>query len=421
MAQPGGTANVSVRLPTARERDPEETGRLYLYLDESTIEAGERKMFGVGALLTPVPVAPETVERALRALRDDPDRNPASPGYDCRRAVPDECTLACGYFHASEDSANAHSHFARAIVEDVTGSFAFSFAELKTGDDGAAYRQHAVRSLYALLHTRKRVACVFERRPGLRLANVLALLEEMEANLDPCAFDGALMRSYYPHVIAAVDTKSNPGLQVADMLLWSIGQELFSPRKAVWAVRCGLFTWANATIAEAGMRWVRCAVNNRKPLFADEPDYVVPYPVTFDELTADGSDLMVASCYAMAERVLRRVAARPLPPHAEHLRAMVTDAVRMLDEKPEQVGPEAIRRAAKAFIRLFDTVPLYNGIVRDRPHPQWLPLLRAKRFLAVPLRPNAQGQFAAEFLAQARRDTVGQEPEAYGLPFPTQR
>lgn len=69
MAQPGGTANVSVRLPTARERDPEETGRLYLYLDESTIEAGERKMFGVGALLTPVPVAPETVERALRAAR----------------------------------------------------------------------------------------------------------------------------------------------------------------------------------------------------------------------------------------------------------------------------------------------------------------------------------------------------------------
>lgn len=423
MAQPGGTANIIVCLPTERERDPEETGRLYLYVDESTMEVGTRKMFGVGALLSTVPVAPAVIDRATRALGDDPDRVPSSANYERLTAGIDERTLARAHFHASEDSGNAHSHFARAITDLVTGNFAFSFSELSAGTDGEAYRQHALRSLYTLLHTRKPVACVFERRPGLSADRANALLEEMRANLDPCAFEQALMRSYYPDITVAVDDKSNPGLQVADMLLWSIGQELFFPgsKKAAWAGRCGLHKWAEAAIPEAPIRWVQCRVNNRNPLFANEPDHLVAYPVTFDELTADVDDLTVANCYAAAERVLRRVAVRPLPSHAEHLRPMVADALRGL-ERPRQVGPDEIRRVARAFIRVFDTVPIYNGILRDNVHPQWLPLLRAKRFLALPLRTDVeQGQQVAEFLAQVRRDAVEQQPEVYGIRSPTQR
>jgi len=423
MSQSGGTANIIVRLPTEWERDPEETGRLYLYLDESTIDVGTRRMFGVGALLTTVPVAPAVIDRVMHALRNDPDRAPSSPGYTVLKARLDELTLTRGHLHGSEDSGNAHSHFARAITDLVTGNFAFSFAELSPGADGAAYRQHALRSLYTLLHTRKPVACVFEHRPGLDGDRANALLEEMCANLDPCAFDQALMRSYYPHITVVVDDKSNPGLQVADMLLWSIGQELFFPdsKKAVWAGRCGLHKWADAAIPEAPIRWVQCIVNNRNPLFANEPDHLVAYPVAFDELTADAEDLIVANCYAAAERLLRRVAVRPLPNHAEHLRPTVAEALRGL-EKQQRVGPDEIRRVARAFIRVFDTVPIYRGILRDNGHAQWLPLLRAKRFLALSLRTDVeQGQQAAEFLAQARRATVEQQPEVYGIGPPTQR
>jgi hypothetical protein len=61
---------------------------------------------------------------------------------------------------------------------------------------------------------------------------------------------------------------------------------------------------------------------------------------------------------------------------------------------------------------VFDTVPIYSGMLRDNGHGQWLPLLRAKRFLALSLRTDVeQGQQAAEFLAQARRATVEQQPE----------
>lgn len=416
MTQPQ-LATIFVPLSMAQDRDPVETGRLYLYLDESTIPVGSAQMFGVGGLLTTTPVGPEIINRAMDALRSDPERGPSSAQYTPLRARLDEKTLARGHFHASEDSANAHSPFARVISECVTGNFVFSFSELRAGTDSAAYRRHALRSLHTLLPTRRPVACVFERRTDLSVEAARALLEEMRDGLDPCAFDLALMRSYYPQISVAIGDKSDPGIQVADMLLWSIGQELFSTKqtRVPWAARCGLYKWADAAIPEAPMRWVQCRVNNRNPLFAHEPDDMVPYPVSQDELIAADDPLTVANCYAAAERILRRVAVRPLPPHAEHLRGRVADALRML-EKPERVGPDEIRQVARAFIRVFDTVPIYNGMVRDRAHPQWLPYLRAKRFLGLTLRTDVeQGQQAAEYLANLRRANVEEEPEVYGI------
>ncbi len=151
-------------------------------------------------------------------------------------------------------------------------------------------------------------------------------------------------------------------------------------------------------------------------MFAEEPDHVVAYPVTIDELVADQEDMTAANGYAAAERVLRRVAVNPLPGHAEHLRSMVADALRGL-ERPHQVGPDEIRRLARAFIRVFDTVPVYRGMLGNDAHPQWLRLLRAKRFLGLPLRTDIPGgQLAAEVLANARRAFVEDQPEQYGLP-----
>jgi hypothetical protein len=328
MAQSGGTANIIVRLPTERERDPEETGRLYLYLDETTIDVGTRKMFGVGALLTTVPVAPAVIDRVMDALRDDPDRDPSSPGYTVLKARLDELTLTRGHLHGSEDSGNAHSHFARAITDLVTGNFAFSFAELSPGADGAAYRQHALRSLYTLLQTRKPVACVFERRPGLdgdwgeRLARG-DVRQPRSVRLRPGA-DAVLLPAH--HGRRRRQEQSGPaGRRHAPP-----GALLPDSKKAVWAGRCGLHKWADAAIPEAPIRWVQCIVNNRNPLFANEPDHLVAYPVAFNELTADADGLTVANCYAAAERLLRRVAVRPLPNHAEHLRPMVAEALNLI-------------------------------------------------------------------------------------------
>ncbi len=105
-------------------------------------------MFGVGALLTTVPVSPAVIASALQALHEDADRDPSAARYTRLAARLDEGTLARGHFHASEDSANGHSHLARAIAEHVTGNFTFSFGDLSAGANRAAYRRHALRALY---------------------------------------------------------------------------------------------------------------------------------------------------------------------------------------------------------------------------------------------------------------------------------
>src|SRR3974390_1801850 len=114
MGQPS-VAKVIVRPATAQEREPPSTGRLCAYVDETAMSVGPRQMFGVGALLTPNPVGPAVVARAMSALQCDPDRPHSASRYKQFRDALDRNTPAHVHSHASEDRANAHSHFARAI------------------------------------------------------------------------------------------------------------------------------------------------------------------------------------------------------------------------------------------------------------------------------------------------------------------
>jgi hypothetical protein len=273
-----------------------------------------------------------------------------------------------------------------------------------------------MRALLTSLHTRFPVHCLFEQRSGFGIEAARSMIDETQRALEFCAYTQPLMRSYYPLIDANVCDKHEPGLQVADMLLWSLGQLLFEPKgkKACWAERCGIFKWADAEIDGEGIRWVQCTVNAKTPSFSHEHDYPRPYPFGFDDREPSSfTDLELANFYASAERFVRRCRDR-LPIHAWHLTKEISEALSAL-ESPNRVGRQEIRLVARAFLHLFDTVPLYNGLAEDNA-VVWQSLLRTRHFLSLVLLRGPDGDRAADFLAQVRRDEVGASPRSFGLP-----
>ena len=73
-----------------------------------------------GLLACDVPITKAVVDAALHNLQADPDR------HKPRHKEKDDRTLQRGYFHASDDSQNAHGHLCRSIVKHVAGTFFYS-------------------------------------------------------------------------------------------------------------------------------------------------------------------------------------------------------------------------------------------------------------------------------------------------------
>ncbi len=80
----------------------------HVYSDESTF-SDPRLCIGVGMLLSDSDISAALITNAMNALREDPDR------FEGRSKTIDDRTIERGYFHASEDSKNAHSHLCNQI------------------------------------------------------------------------------------------------------------------------------------------------------------------------------------------------------------------------------------------------------------------------------------------------------------------
>jgi hypothetical protein len=402
MSQPI-TASIRVQVPKKGEQLPRERPeRLHLYVDETEFTAEDgRQLRGVGVLSVPEPVERALIGRALDRLSSDPDRNERH----------DKRTLRDGHFHASFDSKNGHSHLADQVRACVHGNFVAAFTERGTRSEEEAYRTGVMRALLTTLKGRTPVLCTFEQWGNFRKVQADELIDHMNEGLTLSTYETTMLRAVYPRIEVVVDDKNNPGLQVADLLLWSFVQERFNPSKtkAHWAARCGLFRWADVPIPEAKFQWSRCTVNDGKPVETYEQDDLKPYPVRPEGI----GETAYADSSAVAERTVRRYAAGPLSDHVEHLRPGLLRALAGLQD-PASVGPEQIQEVAKQFLRLFDTVPVYDGMNDD--DPMWLPLVRAKHFLSLTLRELLLYGGIADFFAEERRNYIRQYPSALGLP-----
>ncbi len=360
-----------------------ETIPVYVYLDETVYK---EKYLGVGALVTLSEVPSSIIETALDKLAYDPD----SQGNKN-----DDKTRARRFFHASEDSPNAHSHLAVEIMKSIQGVFRFSYKPFADNDGTKSemdFRRNTMMALMTALKSRRPIQLCFERRDSFGKVHCNNLINTMYSNLDQTVFDHPRLPAFYPKFTVIESDKNTPGIQIADFLLWALNCKLFEPgsKKSVWYQWAGGGSYSYSDMPSdnplAKFGWAIFGRNHNFDILQEMEsenveimENIYPKNIVLDVET----DQQVNYLYVIAERHVRYYAAIDIPSHASHLKESLVQLSTDLDSVDVRT-PDKIRRVARMFIRIFDTIPVYEGLARD--DKTFSLLMQARYYLASVLR-----------------------------------
>ncbi|WP_349987432.1 hypothetical protein ABMQ39_06585 [Pseudomonas alloputida] len=231
---------------------------MFVYLDET--EFGEGQFSGYACLVTPERIGQVVIDEALDKLRNDPDR------FLPDQKPMDDRTLERSFFHAADDSKNAHSHLCRAICSHVKGDFnshVFHTAKHSFSSKDDLYDLASKLAVIGLFSRGVELTFVFEQRGNL---NVGALLSKWWPDLwfylARNAYVAPFAVKYYPRVSFEVAGKSEPGLQVVDFMLWA-AQKARMDSRSKWFERLPGWSKCKTTTIDGG--WEGESIRMLKP------------------------------------------------------------------------------------------------------------------------------------------------------------
>jgi len=381
------------------------SARYHGYVDETAADARSPiKLVGAAVLVTGSPIAEGIIETALSHLDADPDRHRAD------RRAQDDRTLKRGYFHASEDSANAHSHLCKAIRETVQGVVAYHLFDMDKLEPWRRAQtenglQNAAFSLSAYLPLRQAtpVSFIVEARRGqgdLRKR----WLESFLMGLEWAIYDMPLQPILFPQIDISIGAKRMAGLQVVDFLLWALNRGLQHVTDP-WAERVGL-RLDHTTAQQDGPMNTGLYSLGAGRLKLPTPTYPAPV-LPLPEYT--GRD-KIGNALILMERCVRFWYAR-LPDHSAHLHGVLVIAMKGLANEQFASSAQSIERIASAFLRIFDTVPIYAQ-ASEEDIDLWHRMLGAKRLASLVLRKDlVHGQATLAYMARFRQWLSENQPE----------
>jgi len=179
---------------------------LWIYADETSFmrPATATETAGYGVLLTTAPIGAAVVDEALAALDADPDR------HSHKTKKQDDVTLANRYFHATDDSGNAHSHLCTSIRKHVTGHFTYIFEDPAAGNTASLKRMYtqALRvALVELCYWPGPINLLIEHRDSLTASDVEHVILDMYRDMSTRVFDAPNDPFYCPKVNVQVGSK----------------------------------------------------------------------------------------------------------------------------------------------------------------------------------------------------------------------
>ncbi len=369
---------------------------LFAYLDETAFD--DARSFGYGMLLTEEPLQPAIIDTALADLQADPDFHQR---YD-------RSTITRGYFHASEDSKNAHSLLCRRIVAGVEGEFfyattrndhpskAIQYPKTPTSEDhfDMMLTDNFVRAIVRA----RQVEVVVEGRDRLTTERLKHLFEGILAHLERRVVDMTFVPFYSPNVVFRTVGKSEPGIQIVDFILWALNRRGLD-KPCPWVDRLGL-KFAEGTSARNSPEKSAVWLLGQPPRYERTlyPGGAFPLPLIRDEDWGWGAETI--------RRFLLELSKEWLPLHVDHLSERLRELVPALLCAVES---EVLKNAASLFLRLFDTLPLYQEVAVDD-LATWRQLLLLRRiassFLASPGRPAAEASHPSNETSQVELEIV---------------
>jgi hypothetical protein len=381
---------------------------LYIYADETEFGLKDGissiKVIGSGLLVTNSPVTDTVVTEALKNLQNDPDIKKQ-----------DKRTPKRGYFHASKDTEKSLSHFCCTIKKYVKGNFVYSYFKpskekpWKQGRTLNALRKLTLGlSSVSAIRTTQEIIFIIERRPDFDNAHANIWIEELYKKLEYSVYDIPAVPIIFPHIKLGVGDKRTPGLQVTDCILWSMNRSKRIPPDNIWIKRLNLKLSSTSNEVNGPREWGSYILGDEIESPSSYPNYALPV-----KDPTDNEELI--QTYILIERSLRYVSTRPFPPHAKHLKDELVNTVGQLSKKDTTFSTQLIQEASSIFIRLFDTLPIYDGLTEDN-NDKWSQLLTAKKMASLFLRKDLiHGVRSCDYITNWRRKIIKENPQVLDI------
>jgi len=384
---------------------PDNPGHLYAYCDEATFKAAAGQTHAVGALLTDAPVTQELVDSALDRLR--------SVGSSDSRDI---ATLERGYFHASEDSKNAHSVLCTEINNRIEGEFFYDgtrnepsvlVRHARVPDEEAHLSVMFQGALIHLTQHARALTLTIEGRAGFNERTATRVVEALYDGMEAQLWKQPNIPCMFPMYSLAVRGKDDPGLQVVDFLLWATNRTNQDPPRTDWYDRIEKLlsdrvSFEGSPEMSGGFILKRMV---RKQL-VKYPDEALPV-----QDVANQDEILEAVC--LIERTAREVAKLDLPSHVGHYKDEVRSTFVQLDQDAASLSVDSFRRLASHYVRLFDTLPIFSS--EDASDPDgWRRALLARRLASALLARNPWTLRQIDTFILFRREHFQSNPDWFG-------
>jgi hypothetical protein len=345
----------------------------YVYADEASFLRGTEEILGTGIFISKTQIEGKIITQAMQLLISDPD-------FDKKM---DQRTFDHGYFHASEDSKNAHSHLCRCIVENVSGNFVYSYLS-KNGQPGrpdeSLYRLTLKLVFSKFMNEPCEVDLIMEERMGFSQYVVSRFLKEYYQEYARIAGNLPSIINIFPKISISVSGKSQPGLQVVDFILWAMNRSMMIPKLNTWRERLKL-KLSESMRSENGQQVSGNYFINKPVLeYAELTNTRINYPFNLPE-NIPIVDAHITNYYHYIELFLTHISLGQLPDHCLHLQGGVIKSQEVISGK-EAFNEKSLQLICYTFIYLFDTLPVYRDF-KEEDEESWLNILFAKRLAGI--------------------------------------
>lgn len=344
---------------------------LYAYSDETEFKkqkSDTNSTIGSGVLITKEEISESLIFECLENLKDDPDTN-----------YQDERTMKRSYFHACEDSKNAHSHLCKGINKHISACFIYSYHDRSFDSERerkltieALNRQTLTLSSLEFFNNRiDKIILRIEGRNGLSEEVIKIWLDKLFNQLLKLTYKQPSFVTCYPKFEIIIADKSNPGLQVTDFILWALNRSNMSIPDNRWKDRLNFGSYMKHSTENHPESGGQYFLNS----FSID-DGILNYPY-FVEDTESNDDFY--NVYYIIESVIRQLCNTELPEHVNHFFDDLQKLKAIFDQELN-FSDQDLRLLCSTFIKLFDTLPIYHEIedIED-----WKGLLKAKKMAGL--------------------------------------
>lgn len=373
---------------------------MFVYLDET--EFGDGKYSGYACLITPSRIQRDVIDEALENLRNDPDR------FAAQQKPMDDRTLDRQFFHAADDSKNAHSHLCRAIYNHVKGNFKTHIFHTKkhtftTKED--LYDLASKLAVIGLFSHAVELTFIFEQRDNLNVGKLLSKWwPDLWFDLARNSYAAPFIVKYYPKVTFEIGTKSEPGLQVVDFMLWASQKARMDPKSKWFEYLPG---WSKSKTSTVDGGWEGDSITMLEPRPLSERRYDIEHS-NFSDPRFNSVDILW-HFIVNVQTVINKSFALSDKSRIMHF---FDDIEELYNNRNVIQGPHYIKKMAECFVKLFDNVEVVQLSASSEDKTFWL---AARKCMAYVFHESLDAWIHTRRLADIRNELIVQQPSRLSL------